>query len=71
MAIFFRFHGGKIVGQTDYMCYDPIDERRWTQEKKPPGAFEQAARADEKSGYGHLYIAQNYLRGDIGRHASR
>ena len=26
MAIFFRFHGGKIVGQTDYMCYDPTEE---------------------------------------------
>ena len=26
MAIFFHFHGGKIVGQTDYMCYDPIGE---------------------------------------------
>ena len=27
MAIFFRFHGGKIVSQTDYMCYDPIGEK--------------------------------------------
>jgi hypothetical protein len=26
MAIFFSFHGGKIVGQTDYMCYDPTGE---------------------------------------------
>ena len=26
MAIFFRFHRGKIVSQTDYMCYDPIGE---------------------------------------------
>ena len=26
IAIFFRFHGGKIVSQTDYMCYDPIEE---------------------------------------------
>ncbi|HEX8847254.1 MAG TPA: nuclear transport factor 2 family protein [Pyrinomonadaceae bacterium] len=25
LATFLRFHDGKIIGQTDYPCYDPLD----------------------------------------------